>query len=391
MQQAICLKTQTRLSADTAAPRVLAKELGKHEFECYGCPTPLMLASYKKSNLKRPYFRLPSQTVHHLANCSVVSSDGGEGGSKSDGSRPRPIINALVLEPKSDKRYGPVRQDGREDGQAPKEHSRRSRPKAAATTADALRAVVEEYARNHALRNHPLDVPGVKAKTYAGCFQPLAGKYDRRSKAFSRPKLAGRFIYFGELRFKSELEEDDSLIATDFIQEAPDGNYYRLEIGTEEWSGFDRQQLVNELERAGVLTEKGWRESKAHRKKKSKGVFVFLFAELVEGTNLIRVEDPRLVCTISREDEPGIVGLPSSNLARLPEPQPPKPSNPTPLPKQQHRPQPKSVGDRSQRTSQTAAVVSDGVPGRPAGPQGASSKSTKKGFWARLAARLGIW
>ena len=320
------------ISADSAVRAVRAGKSGDWDFECRGCGVEVRLCSYGETNKRAPYFSVTSgATKGHADDCTVDSRLRKRRSGKNDGVLGRQIIEGLVLDD-SEERYSsiqplggsPTRAASTTNGGTP-----RVNPHTRGRKAGDLRVVVLEYAEDNHLASHSLFIPGVDATTYAGCFQPLAGKWNPGLKRYDATHLAGRYIYFGELRFTSRPSRNRDRYTLEFIQEASNGKKYTLEIDASGWATEEIQQVLDEIERARALTEQKYKERKAGKSPKA---LVFVLTELMVGDNRGYVSDPRLVCAMSTEEAKGIRYLRSENRGKVPLGHPEPVSHPLPVP-----------------------------------------------------------
>lgn len=321
MHEAIYNEGNLLISADRAASMVLRNEIDRCKFTCYGCGVGLCLCSFKETNKVRPHFAIASKKIPHSPKCPVKLAESRGRGKVTEGTVGLPIIDALVLDSSEDKRCSNrkpshSRQTQNKPRQESPRRSRGNRNSFQKTQAGDLRCVVQQYARNLRLRNHPLSIPGVDANTYGGCFQPIDSPWDRRTRSYPKTALTGCFIYFGTLKFTSEPLVQGDHYTYQFIQQAscqPEGTQYSLQIDMADWNSHDKYLALDEIERARSAARKAWKE------KKKELFLVFFLGDLDSGDTHFRVNDSCLICAASTVELPKLRHLFSENHGRVPE------------------------------------------------------------------------
>lgn len=280
----------------------LIENVDKERYVCRGCGIKVLPASYKPTNVVRPYFTTGKE-VDHKADCDVdgekklVTRGKKERLSTQRDGFPVPYPSRLVLR---DER--PVVDDGSLSGAGPKAGGKPGTEQS--TSADGTSSPTRRRAANtirpicRTFINFPYDrdlelaIPGIEATNYLSVFKKL--KWDELS-LYSEAKL-----FYAAMRWNKPVETDEFLeIALDAGERDETKRLqrgHRIRVEWADWSKSKRTYVRNEIEAA----RKEAIEAK-EKNPKIKGYLFFIGQQDLDDITLFRVVDHRLICCLVNE------------------------------------------------------------------------------------------
>ncbi len=272
----------------------------KDSYVCRGCGVKVLPASFRPTNLVRPYFTIGSSGVH-LPECDVdgeqrlIQQARQERVSTPRVGFPAPYPSRLVLKERREVVDGSAANDdavprGRSDApeSPPRSASTAQRKRVVAT----IRQICRTFINFPYDRDLELSVPGVEADKYYGVFKKL--KWDELRR-YPEPK-----IFYAAMRWGKPIDEATHMeIVVDAGQR--EGSKlvvgHRVRIEWADWSEARKTYVRRELE---VAREEAKRAFEAGQKQKKAFVFILGTQDAVDPV-LFRVLDHRLICCIVDE------------------------------------------------------------------------------------------
>jgi hypothetical protein len=278
----------------------LLAQVDRERYACRGCGVKVLPASYRPTNLVRPYFTVGSAGAHHPG-CDVdgeqclVQRGRLQRVSTSRDGFPAPYPSRLVLKDgreivDKESTASDAPRGGRREAPVPPSHSAPSMPRN--RTVGTIRQICRTFINFPYDRDLALSLPGVEADKYYVAFKKL--KWDGLLR-YPEPR-----IFYAALRWAKPVE-DDAYIEIKLDAGQREGGKlvvgHRVRIEWAGWSYARKNTVRREIE---VAREEAKQAFEAGQKQKKAFVF-FLGGQDAADAGLFRVLDHRLICCIVDE------------------------------------------------------------------------------------------
>ncbi|MYN08897.1 hypothetical protein [Pseudoduganella aquatica] len=275
----------------------LLDQVDRESYACRGCGVKVLPASYRPTNLVRPYFTVGSAGAHRPG-CDVdgeqrlVQRGRQQRVTTSHDGFPVPYPSRLVLNDRREiaDRATDASREGRRDAPVPPSHSAPGMPRN--RTVGTIRQICRTFINFPYDRDLGLSLPGVEADKYYAAFKKL--KWDDMLR-YPEPR-----IFYAALRWAKPVEGDAYMEIGLDAGQREGGKLlvgHRVRIEWAGWSDARKNAVRKEIEAAREEAKQAFEAGQ-----KQKKAFVF-FLDDQDGADaaLFRVLDHRLICCIVDE------------------------------------------------------------------------------------------